>query len=130
MEPSSPSADFLVLGAGVAGLMFALEAARHGRVLLVTKTEAAESNTAYAQGGIAAVWSPEDRLEEHVHDTLVAGAGLCRPDAVEQTVREAPERVQALIDLGVRFSRREAHPDEYDLHREGGHSKRRILHAD
>jgi L-aspartate oxidase len=130
MDPSSPSADFLVLGAGVAGLMFALEAARHGRVLLVAKTVAEESNTRYAQGGIAAVWSAEDRLEEHVEDTLVAGAGLCRREAVEQTVREAPERVRALIDLGVRFSRREADPTEYDLHREGGHSKRRILHAD
>jgi L-aspartate oxidase len=130
MEPSSPTADFLVLGAGVAGLMFALEAARHGRVLVVTKTDKEESNTRYAQGGIAAVWSAEDRLEEHVDDTLVAGAGLCRRDAVEQTVREAPERVRALIDLGVQFSRREMNANEYDLHREGGHSKRRILHAD
>ena len=130
MEPSSGHTDFLVLGAGVAGLMFALEAARHGRVLLVSKTDKEESNTRYAQGGIAAVWSPEDNLENHVTDTLVAGAGLCRREAVEQTVREAPERVRALIERGVQFSRREHDPSEYDLHREGGHSKRRILHAD
>ncbi len=130
MEPTAPPVDFLVLGAGVAGLMFALEAARHGHVLLVCKTEREESNTRYAQGGIAAVWSAEDCLEAHVEDTLVAGAGLCRRDAVEQTVREAPERVRALIDLGVQFSRREENPREYSLHREGGHSARRILHAD
>ena len=122
--------DFLVLGAGVAGLMFALEAARHGRVLVLTKTDREESNTRYAQGGIAAVWSPEDSPERHIEDTLVAGAGLCRRDAVEVTVRDAPERIRDLIDLGVRFSRRDEHPTEYDLHREGGHSKRRILHAD
>jgi len=130
MDTASTTADFLVLGAGVAGLMFALEAAAHGRVLVVSKTDRDESNTRYAQGGIAAVWSPEDNIDAHVADTLVAGAGLCRRDAVEQTVREAPDAVRAIIDLGVRFSRREGNPDEYDLHREGGHSKRRILHAD
>ncbi|MDP2312091.1 MAG: L-aspartate oxidase [Pseudomonadota bacterium] len=130
MDASAQRVDFLVLGAGVAGLMFALEAARHGRVLVVSKTDREESNTRYAQGGIAAVWSPEDHLEAHVEDTLVAGAGLCRREAVEQTVREAPERIRDLIERGVQFSRREHHPAEYDLHREGGHSKRRILHAD
>ena len=122
--------DFLVLGAGVAGLSFALEAAKHGTVLLVTKADRHETNTHYAQGGIAAVWHPDDRVEDHVHDTLVAGAGLCRREAVDQTVREAPARVRELIDIGVRFSRREGKPEEYDLHREGGHSTRRILHAD
>jgi L-aspartate oxidase len=124
-----PRVDFLVLGTGVAGLMFALKAARHGSVLVVSKTSRSESNTAWAQGGIAAVWLESDSLENHVEDTLVAGAGLCRPDAVEQTVREAPERVQELIDLGVQFSRSDENPAEYDLHREGGHSHRRILHA-
>ena len=122
--------DFLVLGTGVAGLMFALKAARHGSVLLVCKTSRAESNTAWAQGGIAAVWGPGDSVENHVDDTLVAGAGLCRRDAVDQTVGEAQVRVQELIDLGVSFSRSEEQPTEYDLHREGGHSHRRILHAD
>jgi L-aspartate oxidase len=128
--PDSDPIDFLVLGAGVAGLMFALEAARHGRVLLLCKTSRGESNTVRAQGGIAAVWSDADNLEDHVRDTLVAGAGLCRRDAVEQTVREASERVRELIRLGVQFSRRESNPAEYDLHREGGHSARRVLHAD
>ncbi len=119
--------DFLVLGTGVAGLLFALRAAKQGRVRLITKTRRAESNTAYAQGGIAAVWSPDDSAEDHIRDTLIAGAGLCRPDAVEQTVREAPERIRELIELGVAFSRAGG---EYSLHREGGHSARRILHAD
>jgi L-aspartate oxidase len=119
--------DFLVLGTGVAGLSFALKAARHGRVTVICKTSRGESNTAYAQGGIAAVWSADDTAEDHIRDTLVAGAGLCRPDAVEQTVREAPERVRELIELGVSFSRSGG---DYSLHREGGHSARRILHAD
>jgi L-aspartate oxidase len=130
MDSSPHHVDFLVLGAGVAGLMFALEAAGRGRVLVVSKTDREESNTRYAQGGIAAVWSAEDNVEAHVSDTLVAGAGLCRRDAVEQTVREAPERIRDLIERGVQFSRRDQHPAEYDLHREGGHSARRILHAD
>jgi L-aspartate oxidase len=119
--------DFLVLGTGVAGLFFALRAARHGRVRLITKTRREESNTAYAQGGIAAVWSAEDSAEDHVRDTLIAGAGLCRPEAVEQTVREGPDRIRELIALGVAFSRSGG---DYSLHREGGHSARRILHAD
>ncbi|MBM4366776.1 MAG: L-aspartate oxidase [Deltaproteobacteria bacterium] len=120
-------ADFLVIGSGLAGLSFALKAARHGHVRVLCKTTRAESNTAFAQGGIAAVWSADDSAEAHVNDTLVAGAGLCRPDAVQQTVREAPERVRELIEQGVRFSQ---HDGEYSLHREGGHSARRILHAD
>ncbi len=130
MDPALSTVDVLVLGAGVAGLSFALEAARHGRVLVVTKADRHETNTHYAQGGIAAVWHPDDRVEDHIADTLVAGAGLCRREAVERTVREAPARVRELIELGVRFSRREERPEEYDLHREGGHSARRILHVD
>lgn len=126
----STACDFLVVGTGVAGLMFALKAAPHGRVLLVAKTERAESNTRYAQGGIAAVWDAADDVDHHIEDTLVAGAGLCRREAVEQTVREAAVRVQEIIDLGVKFSRKEDDPSAYDLHREGGHSHRRILHAD
>ncbi|MFZ5475189.1 MAG: L-aspartate oxidase [Myxococcota bacterium] len=123
------TADFLVIGGGLGGLMFALAAAKHGRVLVVCKRTRDESNTRYAQGGIAAVWHEGDSPEEHVRDTLVAGAGLCRRDAVEATVREAPDRVRALIDLGVEFTRSDDNPAEYDLHREGGHSQRRILHA-
>jgi L-aspartate oxidase len=121
--------DFLVVGSGVAGLWFALKAAKFGRVTLITKVNREESNTAYAQGGIAAVWSEDDDFDHHVNDTLVAGAGLCRRDAVEQTVREGPERVRELIALGAEFTRNVDNPAEYSLHREGGHSHRRILHA-
>ncbi len=121
--------DFLVIGSGIAGLLFALEASRHGTVVLVTKRELGESNTRYAQGGVAAVWAAEDTFEEHWRDTLVAGAGLCRPEVVDVVVREGPDRIQELIDWGVAFSRSAADPDTYELGREGGHGRRRILHA-
>ncbi|HTD26313.1 MAG TPA: FAD-dependent oxidoreductase, partial [Candidatus Elarobacter sp.] len=122
--------DFLVLGSGVAGLTCALECARAGHVALVTKDRLPESNSRYAQGGIASVWSPEDSFESHVADTLAAGDGLCHRDTVEVVVREGPDRVRDLIALGTNFDLR-GDPDdhEYDLGREGGHSKRRILHA-
>jgi L-aspartate oxidase len=124
------STDVLVIGSGAAGLYFALQMARTARVVLVTKDIRGESNSRYAQGGIAAVWHEDDDFENHVKDTLVAGAGLCRREAVEQTVRQAPERVQDLIDIGTKFTKRGApNEDEYDLHREGGHSHRRILHS-
>jgi L-aspartate oxidase len=90
-----------------------------------------ESNTVYAQGGIASVWSPDDSFESHIEDTLVAGAGLCKREAVELVVRDGPDRIRDLIALGTSFSRRESSIDDpdYDLGREGGHSHRRILHA-
>lgn len=122
-------ADFLVIGGGLAGLTFALQAAEQGSVVVLSKTRLPESNTAYAQGGIASVWSPEDSFLTHANDTLVAGAGLCHPDIVEGVVREAPDRIRDLIALGINFSLRPGTGDEYDLGREGGHSKRRILHA-
>jgi L-aspartate oxidase len=122
--------DFLVLGSGIAGLSFALKVAAHGRVAIVTKKSRAESNTNYAQGGIAVVTSKEDSFEAHVRDTLEAGAGLCKEDVVRTIVEEGPERVQELIELGMRFSEREINGTrELDLGREGGHSQRRILHA-
>ena len=121
--------DFLVIGSGIAGLLFALEASKHGTVVLVTKRELGESNTRYAQGGVAAVWADEDTFEEHWRDTLVAGAGLCRPEVVDVVVREGPARIQELIDWGVAFSRSTNDPDTYELGREGGHGRRRILHA-
>ena len=121
--------DILVIGSGVAGMWFALEACKYGSVTMITKTRPLESNSAYAQGGIASVWHEDDDPAFHVRDTLVAGAGLCRRDAVEQTVRDGPARVHELIERGAQFTRRQTHPDEYDLHREGGHSHRRILHA-
>ncbi|HET7786922.1 MAG TPA: L-aspartate oxidase [Myxococcales bacterium] len=120
--------DFLILGTGVAGLSFALQAARHGSVAVLSKRGRSETNTAYAQGGIAAVLGPQDTFEQHIQDTLVAGAGLCREDAVRVTVSEGPSRVRELIDLGAEFTR-EATPLGYHLTREGGHSQRRVLHA-
>lgn len=126
------STDVLVLGSGVAGLFFAWQVANltGARVTIVTKADRSESNSRYAQGGIAAVWDAEDGYENHIQDTLIAGAGLCRRETVERTVREAPARVQDLIDLGTQFTRKADNPAEYSLHREGGHSHRRILHAD
>ena len=125
--------DFLILGSGIAGLSYALKVAPHGRVAVVTKKSSAESNTNYAQGGIAAVMSKEDTVEMHVRDTLVAGAGLCREDVVRTIVEEGPARISELIALGMEFSEREVPNSgglrELDLGREGGHSKRRILHA-
>jgi L-aspartate oxidase len=125
--------DYLVLGSGLAGLFFALKVAPHGRVAIVTKKDRAESNTNYAQGGIASVTSKEDSFESHVRDTLTAGAGLCKKDVVRAIVEDGPARIAELIELGMKFSERDA-PDEdggkeLDLGREGGHSKRRILHA-
>ena len=118
--------DFLVVGSGLAGMLFALKAAAHGRVLLVTKAELGESNSRYAQGGVAAVWDDEDAYEAHIKDTLVAGAGLCQRDAVDFVAREGPDRIRELIELGVEFTQSQ---DGYALTREGGHSHRRILHA-
>ncbi|MGZ3478653.1 MAG: FAD-dependent oxidoreductase, partial [Polyangiales bacterium] len=127
--------DVLVIGSGIAGLTFALEAAKWADVIVVSKRAASEANTKYAQGGISAVLSPDDSFDEHVKDTLVAGAGLCREEAVRAIVSEAPERIRALQALGVHFDAR--HDDagntfesgELDLGREGGHSKRRVVHA-
>ncbi len=122
--------DFLVLGSGIAGLSFALKAAEQGRVAIVTKKSSADSNTNYAQGGIAAVTSKEDSFEMHVRDTLEAGAGLCHEDVVRTIVEEGPARIAELIEFGMRFTEREHNGSkELDLGREGGHSKRRILHA-
>src|SRR5688500_4136722 len=125
--------DYLVIGGGVAGLTFALEAAKRGDVLLVTKRELDESATNYAQGGIAAVLDPADSFEQHVDDTLEAGRGLSRPEVVEMVVRDGPERIRDLIALGADFSRVEGTPGDgelgLDLTREGGHSARRVVHA-
>ncbi len=125
--------DHLVIGSGIAGLFYALKAAEHGTVALVTKKHRAESNTNYAQGGIASVMSPEDSFELHVQDTLTAGAGLCKDEVVRTVIREGPERVRELMALGLQFSEREVPGQpgrvELDLGREGGHSRRRIVHA-
>src|SRR2546427_6363448 len=130
---SDKSFDFLVLGSGIAGLSFALKVAPRGRVAIITKKNRAESNTNYAQGGIAAVTSKEDSVELHVRDTLEAGAGLCKEDVVRTIIQEGPARIAELIELGMHFSEREVPRSngarELDLGKEGGHSKRRILHA-
>jgi L-aspartate oxidase len=132
--------DFLVIGSGIAGLSFALEAAEHGEVLIVTKRAREESNTKYAQGGIAAVLDDSDTFEAHIKDTFVAGANLNHARAVELTVRDAPSRIAMLRDAGAKFdlntgtvnadeSRPALTKQDLDLHLEGGHSARRIVHA-
>src|ERR1700691_4920146 len=122
--------DFLVIGGGIAGLTFAIKASEVGTVTVLTKAGSSEANTAYAQGGIASVWSVDDSFESHVEDTLRAGAGLCDRAAVESIVRDGPEAVRELIALGTNFTRvDEGGEDEYDLGREGRHSHRRVLHA-
>jgi len=125
--------DFLVLGSGIAGLSYALKVAERGRVAIVTKKNRAESNTNYAQGGIASVTSKEDSFELHVRDTLEAGAGLCKEAVVRTIIQEGPSRIAELIQRGMQFTEREVPRTngarELDLGKEGGHSKRRILHA-
>jgi len=121
-------ADVVVIGSGIAGLSLALKVAARGHsVLIVTKKERAESNTNYAQGGIASVWEPGDDVGLHVQDTLTAGDGLCAEAVVRAIVEEGPERVRELAELGVAFSRRE--DGRMSLGQEGGHSRRRILHV-
>lgn len=118
--------DLLIIGAGIAGLRAALEAPPSLRVLVVTKDQIDESNSQYAQGGIAGVLSPEDRFENHVEDTLVAGDGLCAREIVELVVREAPTQINDLVRWGTQF---DVENGNLALTREGGHSHRRIVHA-
>jgi L-aspartate oxidase len=120
--------DVLVVGSGIAGLWFALKMAEQGRrVAILTKKDRAESNTNYAQGGIACVTSNTDDVESHVRDTLEAGDGLCDEAVVREIVRDGPPRISELVELGIRFSTTDS--GEYDLGMEGGHSERRILHV-
>ena len=118
--------DVLVIGAGIAGIRAALEVPTDLQVLVVTKDRLQESNSAYAQGGIAGVMSPEDRFENHIEDTHAAGAGLCDPEVVELVIREAPNQIADLIRFGTNFDEENGH---LALTREGGHSHRRIVHA-
>ena len=121
--------DFLVIGSGLAGLSYALKVADRGRVVILSKTEAPATNSSMAQGGIAAVMSPDDSFENHVRDTLTAGAGLCHEDVVRTVVEDAPARIEDLINWGIRFDVQDASGKILDLTREGGHSHRRVLHV-
>src|SRR5688500_2259671 len=122
--------DVLVIGGGVAGLRAAIAAAQEGaEVLLLTKDQIEQSNTWYAQGGIAAVLQPLDSLESHVDDTEKGGAGLCDHDAVAMVIKEGPERVLELLDWGITFDKDAAKPHGLAFTREGGHSYARILHS-
>ncbi len=118
--------DFIVVGSGIAGLLSAHKLSALGRVAVLTKKEAVESNTNYAQGGIAAVTSQIDSFDQHISDTLIAGAGLCDEKIVAMTVKDAPVRIRELQEIGVRFSQKKG---IVDLGLEAGHSERRILHA-
>src|SRR5262245_8133341 len=118
--------DVLVIGAGIAGLRAALEIPPTLDVLVVSKDHLQQSNSTWAQGGIAGVMSPEDRFENHIEDTLTAGGGLCDRAIVEKVVREAPEQIQRLVDWDTHFDEEEG---QLALTREGGHSHRRIVHA-
>ncbi len=118
--------DFLVIGSGLAGMSYALKVAEYGKVCLVTKAKLEETNTRYAQGGIAAVTYKPDNFEKHVKDTLIAGDNICNEEVVRMVVSEAPEQIQELIRWGTHFDK--VSNDKYELAREGGHSEHRILH--
>jgi L-aspartate oxidase len=118
--------DYLVIGSGIAGLNFALLAAEHGRVVVITKKKPDDTNTNWAQGGVAAVLSPKDSFEQHIQDTLIAGDGLCDRDVVELCVTDGPAQVQRLLDIGVRLARTPG--GDLDLGREGAHTYNRVVH--
>src|SRR5256886_16013866 len=126
MPATAPETDFLVIGAGVAGLRAAIELAPAGRVLVLAKKEVSDSNTQYAQGGIAAALSDEDEISLHLQDTLNAGDGLCNPEAAKVLVEDAPDRIEELIQWGTEFDRGGT---KLTFGREGAHSRNRILHA-
>ncbi|MEP6709158.1 MAG: L-aspartate oxidase [Verrucomicrobiota bacterium] len=122
--------DFVVIGSGIAGLTFAIKAANQGKVAIVTKRKGADSSTAWAQGGVACVTSDEDSFDLHIRDTLEAGAGLCDPGTVQAIIKDGPQRIRELIEFGLHFDERDVSGHrELDLGREGGHSKRRVLHV-
>ncbi len=118
--------DILIVGSGIAGLFAALKIAEFAQVVLVTKKDKTESNTNYAQGGIATVIDPNDSYEKHIEDTLIAGAGLCHREIVELMVKEGPQRIEDLIKIGTEFTKKNGH---LHLVKEGGHSFPRILHV-
>jgi L-aspartate oxidase len=121
--------DYLVIGTGVAGITFARAVGEEARIVVISKRDAEDTATRKAQGGIATVWDTDDSFEAHIKDTLTAGRGLCKREAVEICVKDGPARIRELQDIGALFSTKPDHPDQLDLGREGGHSARRIVHA-
>jgi L-aspartate oxidase len=127
---NTTTTDFLVIGSGIAGLTFAIKTAKRfpaKTITVITKTQADETNTKYAQGGIAGVWDENtDSFEKHIEDTLIAGDGLCNSAIVNLVVHEGPERIREIIDYGADFDKNDQ--GDYSLGKEGGHSANRILH--
>jgi L-aspartate oxidase len=121
--------DFLIIGSGIGGLSYALKVSEVGEVVIVTKKQDTESNTNYAQGGIASVFSKDDSFEIHIQDTLKAGDGLCNPEVVRRVVEEGPRCVEELANIGVNFTKKKGEEKQFDLGLEGGHSKNRVVHV-
>ncbi|MBD3404725.1 MAG: FAD-dependent oxidoreductase, partial [Candidatus Lokiarchaeota archaeon] len=122
------TSDFLVIGTGLSGLLFAIKAAEHGSVTVLTKREIMETATSMAQGGIAAVITDEDCFDKHIEDTIRVGDGLCHRDVVEEFVKAGPKIIRELVDMGVDFCKEE-NGEDYELGLEGGHCERRVLHV-
>ena len=121
--------DYLVIGSGIAGLSFSLQAAKTGTVAIVTKKKKMDTSTNFAQGGIASVFNLDDSFDLHIKDTLESGVGLCDEAVVRMVVEDGPDRIRELISLGVNFSRQENNREDLELGMEGGHSRRRIVHT-
>ncbi len=131
-ESPKINTDHLIIGSGIAGLKLALRLAEHGRVLIITKSNVMDNNSWHAQGGIASVLDSADSFEQHIADTMVAGAGLCHRSIVKKVIEAGPAAISELIDWGVEFTKMDpvAENSSYHLTREGGHSQRRVIHAE
>ncbi len=121
--------DFLIIGSGIAGLSYALKVAEYGTVCIVTKGELADTATSFAQGGISSVTYAPDSFEKHIKDTMIAGVDINNKEVVEKVIKEGPDRIKELIELGVKFDKSEEDNERFDLHKEGGHCEFRILHV-